>query len=157
MRRRSAPASRTPTSPSIRFTWCAWASARSTRSDATSGTPTTARAGAPERLARMGVALTPDAVHQARTHDPPPPRRHPQRDPPRPLKRPPRGPQQPHPAYQPPQLRLSLRRSPHRPRLPLLQPHHHRPTAMTFTPNSTRAPEDLGRAARAVGELDEAV
>src|ERR687894_2088197 len=89
----------------------------------------------------MGVALTPDAVHQARTHDPPPPRRHPQRDPPRPLKRPPRGPQQPHPAYQPPQLRLSLRRSPHRPRLPLLQPHHHRPTAMTFTPNSTRAPQ----------------
>ena len=27
----------------IRFTWCAWASARSTRSDATSETPTTAR------------------------------------------------------------------------------------------------------------------
>ena len=85
--------------------------------------------------------ITPAAVRQARTHDPPPPRRDPRRDPTRPLQRPPRGPQQPHPPHQPPQLRLSLRPAAHRPRLPLLLGDRHRPTALNLTHNSTGAPD----------------
>ena len=99
------------------------------------------RPGPPRRLARLGNALATGPVRQARTHDPSPPRRHPRRHPPRPLQRPPRRPQQPHPSDQPPQLRISLRRTPHRPRLPLLRRHHHRTPAMTFTPKPTGAPE----------------
>ncbi|MDP9277282.1 MAG: ISL3 family transposase [Actinomycetota bacterium] len=52
----------------------------------------------------------------------------------------PGGPQQPHPPDQPPQLRLPLSRTPHRPRLPLLQRDPHRPPAMNLTPNTTGAP-----------------
>jgi hypothetical protein len=59
------------------------------------------RARAPRQLARLGIALTTAPVHQARAHDPTPPRRHPRRRPPRPLQRPPRTPQQPHPPNQP--------------------------------------------------------
>jgi transposase len=77
-------------------------------------------------------------VKLART--PPPPRRHPRRHPARALQRSPRGPQQPHPPDQPPQLRLPLRSTTDRARLPLLQRHPHRPPAMNFTPNSTGAP-----------------
>ena len=69
------------------------------------------RAGAPRRLADLGVPVTARAVRQARPHDPPPPRRDPHRDPARPQQRAPRRPQQPHPPDQPPQLRLSLRRT----------------------------------------------
>ena len=65
-------------------------------------------------------------VHQARPHDPTPPRRHPRRNPPRSVQRGTRRTQQPHPTDQPPQLRIPLTRPPHRPRLPLLRPHHHR-------------------------------
>src|SRR5215216_5129864 len=201
MRRRSARRSRPPRSPSTRSTSCGSASAPSTRSAATNGTPTsvrtpqaaagsrapagrcsrrrqaddrparaarrgptgqqgalpclpaqgraqaalparrpTPRARAPRRLAGLGLALAADTVHQARAHDPSPPPRHPRRDPPRPHQRPPRRPQQPHPPDQPPQLRLSLRRPPDRPRLPLLRRHHHRPAAMNFTTERPGAP-----------------
>jgi hypothetical protein len=70
------------------------------------------RPGAHRRLAGPGVQVATTAVRQARTHDPPPPHRHPRRDPTRPLKRATRRPQQPHPPHQPPQLRLPLRRTP---------------------------------------------
>ena len=100
------------------------------------------RAGAPRQLARMGIAVTAGPVRQARAHDPPPPPRHPRRHPPRALQRAPRGPQQPHPADQPPQLRLPLRRSPDRPRLPLLHRDPHRPPAMNHTPKTTGAPNN---------------
>ena len=56
------------------------------------------------------------------------------------IQRAPRGSQQPHPAHQPPQLRLPLRPAPHRPRLPLLLADRHQPAPMNFTPNSTGAP-----------------
>ena len=71
-----------------------------------------ARAGAPRRLARLGLQIEARAVRQARPHHPPAPRRHPRRDPPRPHQRPPRGPQQPHPPHLTPQLRLPLRQHP---------------------------------------------
>ena len=89
-------------------------------------------AGAPRRLARLGVQVKAQAVRQARPHHPPAPPRHPRRDPPRPQQRPPRGPQQPHPPHQTPQLRLPLPRTPDRPHLPLLHRHHDH----TPTPNS---------------------
>jgi len=58
--------------------------------------------------------------------------RHPRRHQARTQQRAPRRPQQPHPPDQPPQLRIPLTRPPHRPRLPLLRPHHHRPTTTTI-------------------------
>src|SRR5215216_2652690 len=99
-----------------------------------------AGAGAPGRLAGLGVALAPTTVRSARPHPPRAPRRHPRRHPPRPLQRPPRRPQQQDPPHQPPQLRLSLRRRPDRLRLPLLHRHRHPATAMNFTPTTTGAP-----------------
>ena len=98
------------------------------------------RARAPRRLAGMGIEIAAAAVRQARTHDPPPPGRHPRRDPTWALQRPPGRPQQPHPPHQSPQLRLSLSPTAHRPRLPLLLAHRHRPAALTLTHNSTGAP-----------------
>ena len=93
-----------------------------------------ARASAPRQLARLGVPVPARAVHQARPHDPPPPRRDPQRDPSRAQQRPTRRAQQPHPPDQPPQLRLPLSQPPHRAHLPLLHPHRHPPPAMNSPP-----------------------
>jgi hypothetical protein len=107
-----------------------------------------ARVCAPRRLADLGVEIQTGAVHQARPHHPPPPRRHPRRDPTRPQQRPARRPQQPHPPDQPPQLRLPLRRTTDRARLPLLHPHRHPTPEMTFTPKRTGAPFEPGSAAR---------
>src|SRR5215218_10739155 len=95
---------------------------------------------APRRLARVGHPLATEALRPPRPHVARAPRRHPRRHPPRPLKRPPRRPQQQDPPDQPPRLRLPLRRSPHRPRLPLLRRRHDRPPAMNFTHNSRGAP-----------------
>ncbi len=98
-----------------------------------------ARTSASRRLAGLGFPLAPGAVRPPRPHPPRPPRRHPRRDPPRPLQRPPGRPQLKDQADQPPQLRLSLRPSAHRPRLPLLHRHRHRPPPMT--PSPTTRPE----------------
>src|SRR5215216_7145958 len=98
------------------------------------------RARPPRRLAGLGIALPPAAVRPPRAHPASAPRGHPRRDPARALQRPPRRPQQQDPPDQPPQLRLSLRRRPHRPRLPLLHRHRHYAAAMNFTPNSTGVP-----------------
>src|SRR4051812_9860591 len=98
-------------------------------------------AGAPGRLARLGQPLPTAAVRPAGAHAQVPPPGHPRRDPPRALQWPPRGPQQQDPPHQPPQLRLSLRRRPDRPRLPLLYRHHDRPAAMNFTTKRSGPPD----------------
>jgi hypothetical protein len=95
---------------------------------------------APAHLDAWLAWASPRAVRQARQDDPPPPRRHPRRHPPRALKRPPRRPQQPHPPHQPPQLRLSLRRTPDRDRLPLLRRDRRPAPAMSFTTKLSGAP-----------------
>jgi transposase len=61
--------------------------------------------------------------------------------------RPPRGPQQPHPSHLTPQLRLSLHRPPHRPRLPLLLRHHDPAPAMKSTTKQCEAPNMKGSTA----------
>jgi hypothetical protein len=94
----------------------------------------------PRRLAELGVPLAAGAVRQARPHHPPPPRRDPRRDPPRTQQRPTRGIDQPHPADQPPKLRLPLSQPPHRPRLPLLLRRPHPPPQVTLTTERTGAP-----------------
>jgi transposase len=75
-----------------------------------------------------------------RTSTPGSPGHHPGRDPPQAQQRAPRKSQQPHPADQPPQLRIPLRRTAHRPRLPLLQRHPHPTAPVTFTTERTGAP-----------------
>ena len=100
-----------------------------------------ARACAPRRLAGLGHPLTPTPLRPARADDPPPPHRHPHRHPTRPHQRSPRGPQQPHPPHQPPQLRLPLRRPPHRPRVPLLHRHRNRTPTTTIHHRITRRAE----------------
>ena len=127
-----------PTSRSTARSCSKKSSASSTSSTIPRSRPT------PRRLAHMGIPVAPRAVRQARPHDPPPPRRDPQRDPARAQQRAPRGAQQPHPTDQPPQLRLSLRRTADRPRLPLLHPDRHPPPSMTFTPKATGAPNRPG-------------
>jgi transposase len=82
---------------------------------------------ASQGVALVGVTQPAQAVRQARTHDPPLPRRHPRRDPPRALQRPPRGTELQGPPDQPPQLRLPRPRPPHRPHPPLRRRHRHRP------------------------------
>src|SRR3954447_25945654 len=90
-----------------------------------------ARTRAARRLAGLGITVAAAAVHSARPHTTRAPRRDPRRHPPPPLQRPPGRPQQQDPPDQPPRLRLSLRRSADRPRVPLLRRHHDRPAAMT--------------------------
>jgi len=68
------------------------------------------RARASRQLADLGFTVPIGAVHKARPHHPPPPRRDPRRHPTRTQQRAPRRPQQPHPPHQPPQLRLPLSR-----------------------------------------------
>jgi hypothetical protein len=97
------------------------------------------RAPTPRRVAHMGLQIETRGVRQARPHDPPPPRRHPRRHPPRTQQRAPRRPQQSHPPDQPQQLRIPLTRPPHRARLPLLLPHHHRPTKTRIHHPMTRS------------------
>ncbi len=57
-----------------------------------------------------------------------------------------RSPRDPAQLNQPPQLRLPLSRTPHRPHLPLLHPHRHRNPTMTFTTKRTGAPIFVRRA-----------
>ena len=99
-----------------------------------------ARAGAPRRVAGLGIQIKARAVRQARAHHPPAPPRHPRRDPPRPHQRAPGGPEQPHSPDQTPQLRVPLGRTTDRTRLPLLFRHHDRATAMRFTTEWCEAP-----------------
>ena len=104
--------------------------------------------GAPRQLARMGSQVAARAIHQARAHHPPPPRRDPQHDPTRTQQRTPGRPQQPHPPDQPPKLRLPLSQPADRPHPPLLHQHRHPAPTMTFTHKLTGAPMVRRRTSR---------
>jgi hypothetical protein len=129
---RSTRATAASIAPSCSTTSCACSTRwRTPRSPRRTSTPGSAGPPAPARPVRQG-----------RPPPAPPPRRRARRHPPRPVQRAPRGPQQPRPAHQPPQLRLSLRRTPHRPHLPVLRRHQQRPPAPMTATQTLEAPKD---------------
>src|SRR5262249_14669441 len=92
-------------------------------------------------LARLGITLQTQTLHQTRPHPAPLPRRNPHRHPPRPDQRPPRRTAQQNPPALPPQLRIPHTPSTHRAHLPLLRRNHHHPTPPMSHSNQRSTPK----------------
>ena len=93
---------------------------------------------APGRVARVGLPIAPEAVRQARSHDPQTQSRRTRRDRARAEQRTPRSPKQQGEIDLTPRIRLPLRQRAHRDDLPLLWRHPDRPPSPMTHPQTER-------------------